>query len=703
MPLSFLNPALLAGLAAAAVPVIIHILSRRRLRRVEFSDLRFLQEEESQQARRRGLRRWLLLLLRVLIIVCLVLAAARPHWGGLPGGGGRAALFILDTSASMQAQQDDGRRRFEVALALIGEMLASLPADASVQVVLAGPVATPLFATWLPAGAAAQAALGAAQVTDGASDLGAALRLAAELVAEAPSQPVEVVLVSDLQAAPQPDLAEAAAVLAATEARLLVRRIGDDLPAGAVLDVALPERALQPGETVTVTATVRADRPEQAFWLELDGRRVAESVAPAAPSEGAAVTIPFTLTTPAAGLHAGLVGKEADRLPVDDTRPFVLEVPARLDVLIAHGPDRDGLGRGGWRYLERALSPDALTAGLFDVRTVPVDSLLTLGLDTVDLLILVDAGAPGRRLAGTLKPWLEAGGALFVLSGDPAHEQDLRTGLLPLLGLPPAAAWVARAEDQGERAQLVDAAHPLLADLGDQATDALAAARWWRYFTVDEGAARVILAADSGAPLLIEGRLGRGRWMLAPFHLRRDATDLMLNPVFLPLIQRAAARLTAGGGRVRQLTVGEEPVLPVAASRLGLRPGDSAADLGVRVPPDGREVARGVALATHRAGPGRAADQPGGDLCLPGPGRHPRPRRRHRPGGRARGAPGQRGRPGRAAAAGRPGPGRRPWPRQRLGSVAGPGRPWPGPVVARRGAVAHGPRVVDRPPRQLVL
>jgi hypothetical protein len=133
MPLSFLNPALLAGLAAAAVPLIIHFLSRRRSRRVAFSDLRFLREEEAQQAQRRGVQRWLLLLLRMLIIACLALAAARPHWGGLPGGG-RTVLFVVDASASMQAQGTDGRPRFAEAVELVGEMVQALPDGSSVPV-----------------------------------------------------------------------------------------------------------------------------------------------------------------------------------------------------------------------------------------------------------------------------------------------------------------------------------------------------------------------------------------------------------------------------------------------------------------------------------------------------------------------------------------------------------------------------------------
>jgi len=594
MPVTFLNPALLFGLLAAGVPVIIHFLSRRRTRRVAFSDLRFLQEEEAQQARRRGIQRWLLLLMRVLIVCCLALAAARPYWGGLEGGG-RAVLFVIDTSASMQAQEADGRTRCALALDLAGGMLQALPAGSTVQAVLAGAGARPLFAGWLPVGAPARAALATAAVQDGPGDLAAALREAARLVREAPARPVEVVLLSDLQAVARPGLAAAAAELGQAGARLLIRQIGDGVPGGAVVDVALPGRALRSGEVAEVAAVVRPERPGQSFWLELDGRRVAESVAPAPPADGGDVRVVFPLTMPRAGLHTGKVGKEPDRLPVDDERPFVLSVPDRLEVLLVHGPDHDALGRGGWRYLARALDPAADGQGLFRVRAVESDSLLDGALGAVDLLVLVDPGAVGRRLSGALREWLAGGGALLVISGDPGQADDLGESLLPLVDLPRGAAWTARDEGQAERARVVDPAHPILAGLGEPALAALAAARWWRYFTIDEGSARVLLVADSGAPLFLEGELGEGRWAVLPFHLRRDATDLMLNPVFLPLVQRTAARLVTGGDPVANLEVGQPPVLRLAADRLRLRPGETAAQLDVLGPPDGQPRPAGLA------------------------------------------------------------------------------------------------------------
>jgi hypothetical protein len=133
----------------------------------------------------------------------------------------------------------------------------------------------------------------------------------------------------------------------------------------------------------------------------------------------------------------------------------------------------------------------------------------------------------------------------------------------------------------------------------------LEATQWWRYFVVDEGEARVVLAAAGGAPLLLEGRQGAGRWALLTSHLRRDATDIMFNPVFLPLVQRLAARLAVGVGAGGSVDVGQTPVLQLAPGSLARQSGEMATQLTVRMPPDG--VARTAGLSWQGTGPVLAA------------------------------------------------------------------------------------------------
>jgi len=108
-PFSFLNGAFLVALAAAALPILIHLFSRRRAREMPFSQLRFLDEITRRKIRRLRLRQWLLLALRTLAIALIALALSRPVWHG-PGAsrqrGSSAVAILIDDSFSMEARLD---------------------------------------------------------------------------------------------------------------------------------------------------------------------------------------------------------------------------------------------------------------------------------------------------------------------------------------------------------------------------------------------------------------------------------------------------------------------------------------------------------------------------------------------------------------------------------------------------------------------
>ncbi|MCW8804300.1 MAG: BatA domain-containing protein, partial [Ignavibacteriaceae bacterium] len=111
--MTFLNPAILIGLAAATIPVIIHLLNLRKLKKIDFSTLIFLKELQKNKIRRVKLKQWLLLALRVLIILLIVTAFARPTLEGVSIGGTTSAakttaLFILDDSFSMSVVDQKG-------------------------------------------------------------------------------------------------------------------------------------------------------------------------------------------------------------------------------------------------------------------------------------------------------------------------------------------------------------------------------------------------------------------------------------------------------------------------------------------------------------------------------------------------------------------------------------------------------------------
>ena len=79
MGLTFLYPAFLLGALATSVPVVIHLIYRRRALIHRFPAVRFLLLADQRTARKFHLRQWLLLALRILVILLLALILARPR------------------------------------------------------------------------------------------------------------------------------------------------------------------------------------------------------------------------------------------------------------------------------------------------------------------------------------------------------------------------------------------------------------------------------------------------------------------------------------------------------------------------------------------------------------------------------------------------------------------------------------------------
>jgi hypothetical protein len=192
--IGFLHPWALAGLVAAAVPLLLHLLARREPPTVVFPAVRYLITTTREHQRRLKLQHLLLLLMRTLLIIALVLAAAGPTLPrrGVAGHAPSALVLIVDNSPSSAAVVSGTAR------------LAQLQAAA--RQVLGR--ATPDDALWLLAADglprrgdrdALLAQVGALAVSPRRLDLGSGLRVANDVLSSE-SRPGEIALLSDLQA-----------------------------------------------------------------------------------------------------------------------------------------------------------------------------------------------------------------------------------------------------------------------------------------------------------------------------------------------------------------------------------------------------------------------------------------------------------------------------------------------------------------------
>ena len=108
--MSFLFPAVLWGLIAVSLPIIIHLISLRHTKTVDFSTIRHIKALEHETIRKLKIRQWILIVLRMGIISALVLMVSGPilmndsPW--IPSENESTAVIIIDNSASMAVMKD---------------------------------------------------------------------------------------------------------------------------------------------------------------------------------------------------------------------------------------------------------------------------------------------------------------------------------------------------------------------------------------------------------------------------------------------------------------------------------------------------------------------------------------------------------------------------------------------------------------------
>src|SRR4051812_1325217 len=195
--MNFLAPAFFAGLAAIAVPVLIHLINRERKVVVEFPSLMFLERIPYRSVRRQKIRHLLLLILRCIAVALLVAAFARPFFErrhtAIGSAGAKEVVVLLDRSASM-GYGDRWAKAQAAARKVVNGLGASDHAtlvlfanDASVA---SDPMATPDRVA---------AAISAAKLSAEATRYTPALKLASQILSASTLPQRQVVLISDYQ------------------------------------------------------------------------------------------------------------------------------------------------------------------------------------------------------------------------------------------------------------------------------------------------------------------------------------------------------------------------------------------------------------------------------------------------------------------------------------------------------------------------
>lgn len=560
--MSFLAPLFLAGLAALAVPIFVHLINRERKEITEFPSLMFLQRIPYRSVRRQKIRNWLLFLMRSLALILLVAAFARPFIERrIALGGGidtsREVVVLLDRSYSM-GYGDHWSRAVDAARAAIsgigGNDRLTIVAFAETPTALNEPTADQ---------GSLRASLDAVKVSSRGTKYAPALKLAAKILDESRLARREVVLISDFQKVGWDGHEE---VLLPPGTTLTPVDLSEDAASNVAVTTVELHRAIEAGrERVTVTTRLTNTGEKAAnnvsVALTLGAREIEKRTISLAPNSAGTAT--FSSVALPEGLTRGSVTASADALPSDNRFNFVLAPEQTLSVLVIEPSDARSAQS---LYLSRALSIGQSPVVRADVRR---SSAVSFGdLAGRSLVVLNDVPYPGGDLGRRLRTFVEQGGGLLVILGQnstPSSFTGVGADLLP----GPVGTVVDRGTDRSASLTSLEYAHPIFELFRGPRSGDFSAARFYRYRPLQLSSAAGVLARyDDGAPALIEKPLGAGKVIVMTSTSDLFWNTLAVQPVFLPFLHQVVRYASSYTDARPWFTAGQVMEVRKAAERL---------------------------------------------------------------------------------------------------------------------------------------
>ncbi|HYP28858.1 MAG TPA: VWA domain-containing protein [Blastocatellia bacterium] len=545
--MAFLNPLFLLGVAAAAIPILVHLVRKTRARKVEFASLMFLRRIEQKTVRKRKLRNLALLALRCLALLLLALAFARPYFPSQSSSastGDRASVVILlDTSYSMRYSDV-----FESARAAARDAINGAGAGAQVAVVSFAQnseVVMPLKVN----PAEALASLNNLTPGLGSTDYMQAIQAAESILKESAGTARSVYLISDFQetgwdrAAPPAKLSPGIELVPVDVGQAKASNIAvTDVKADAVI-----YGQKYPGKIIARLNNFDRDRDVEAAVelrlndLVVERRQVRIDPASARAVEFADFNVPD-------GSNRASVEITGDDFTLDNKYFFSVTREDQTKVLAIETATR---GRSESFFIQQSLLAGENTRYELTVRTA--GSTSPSDVDSYRVIIVNDVQGVSDSLASALKGFVERGGGLILVAGkhtEPADFERAFGGIAP-------AQLLEKSQVRGGYALMsqIKTDHPVFSLFARSGR--LTSTKVYAYHRSEPRPdALTVAALDDGSPVMVERLAGGGKVLQLTTTLDTAWNDLPLTPLFLPFVRQMLEYLDGREG-VSSYTIGQ--------------------------------------------------------------------------------------------------------------------------------------------------
>jgi hypothetical protein len=599
--MSLLFPAMLAGLAALAVPIALHLIARHRFPVQNFPSIRLLQKDVRTNVFAPRLVDVPQLLLRLLVLTLLVLAMSRLLvFGAGSGEAPRNLVVVLDASAGMRLNiaAENGQKvsLLDRAREEARGMIEALKAPGQCAVVVLAEKAT-VAAPLESETEAARAAIGAAESIDGVGcGVVRGVATACALLDGRREIASQIVVLTDMRSnafstRDSKDLARIDATQKSLNGQLQIVFVDVSNSARlenvGIVDASIRGGVARVGDDVHVlTRVVNSGSEKTMARLRLEiGDRKEPQAKEIALEPGAEAVVDMTTRVQRPANSVATVSVAADAASFDDAFSVPLNIADTRRVLIVNGvtagaatpapsgsplnltggtapseePAEAESGLDGATILRYVLNPGRELGAAYgtgiDVSAVTADGLAGQTLSKFDVIVLYDVSQLPDTTLDDLVTFVREGRSVVIFSAGRCQplsfNRTLAAGTARRPALSPAQIGTDLALPQAVELKLAGNTHPLLTPFRDRLQGDLSIIRFSKLREVQafaEGTSAV-LTASSGQPLAVEQTLGRGRVMLFTFGLELERGNIARARAFPALMWRLIGYLT---GQLRQ-------------------------------------------------------------------------------------------------------------------------------------------------------
>jgi len=575
--LSFLSPLFLIGLAAIALPVLAHLISKKSGAKISFPAVKFLISSQGDLAARSKIKDIILLILRALILVFIVLVFAKPavfSFSAAQENTPKSQAIVIDNSFSMGYNNN-----FSRATSKAQDLIDSLPDGSFALITSLVPNSEQEFPITQDK-IQAKKALKEIELSYTFTDNDKRLQDIYTKLQKAPNERKEVTLITDLQKNGWENEG-------GLRSWLEVIDISENLEASnhSVSQTQLKHEK----NSITIEAAVSnfsSDSVKELLTRARLGDEEIREFFDIGPDDKSVKKFNFSNDTREMPSH-GSVETSHDKLKVDDIRHFIINDQDQFRILIVDGDPREDSRLSETYYLARALETISELSDT-NIFIIDNDSFIDEDLSDYGLIFLTNIGEITPHIAKELEEFTNSGGSTVIFLGNRVRAGSYNALLKDIL--------------PGELQNIKEEKLSLLPEDSDifskDIKEKVNQVKIQKLFNFAPNAeSKTLISASNNEPFLVKKEYGKGSVFIFTSTADSSWNNFSITPVFLPVIKNIHDFLYLAKSKRRNYLVDETVNIDISRdteSAIVIDPSGQQFKLNIEVPEFNKTGLQGI-------------------------------------------------------------------------------------------------------------